>query len=132
MVNTEQILDAATAARSATTAEIMRRFNHAFLQHDPAALAELVAEDCVIENTTPAPNGARHVGRDACLALWQGIATAPGTRFDLEEVVVAGDRATIRWRYWWGEQESNSVRGVNLMRVRGEVIVEAMGYVKGR
>ena len=87
MANTEEILDAATAARSATTAEIMRRFNHAFLQHDPAALAGLVAEDCVIENTTPAPNGARHVGRDACLALWQGIATAPGTRFDLEEVV---------------------------------------------
>ena len=113
------------------TAEIMRRFNQVFQRHDPSDLAELVATDCVIENTTPAPNGARVVGRAACVALWTEIATAPGTHFDLEDVEVAGDRAIIRWRYWWGEGESNSVRGVNLMRVRGSLIIEAMGYVKG-
>ena len=56
----------------------------------------------------------------------------PGAHFDLEEVCVAGDRAIIRWRYWWGEGESNSVRGVNLMRVRDGLIVEAMGYVKAQ
>ena len=38
----------------------------------------------------------------------------------------------IRWRLWWGNGESNSVRGVNLMRVRDGLIVEAMGYVKER
>ena len=32
----------------------MRRFNQAFQRHDPDALTELVAEDCVIENTGPA------------------------------------------------------------------------------
>jgi ketosteroid isomerase-like protein len=118
--------------QSNETAEIMRRFNDAFQHHDPAALTELVAEDCFIENTVPAPNGARYVGRRACVELWQGIAVAPGTHFDLEEVLVAGDRATIRWRYWWGEGEGNSVRGVNLMRVRDGRIVEARGYVKGQ
>jgi ketosteroid isomerase-like protein len=118
--------------QSTETAEIMRRFNDAFQHQDPAALTELVAEDCFIENTVPAPNGARYVGRKACVELWQGIAVAPGTHFDLEEVLVAGDRATIRWRYWWGEGESNSVRGVNLMRVRDGLIVEARGYVKGQ
>jgi ketosteroid isomerase-like protein len=116
-------------AKSKETTEIIRRFNDAFQRHDPAALTELVAQDCVIENTVPAPDGARYVGREACLRLWQGIAVEPGTRFDLEEEFVAGDRATIRWRYWWGE--GHSVRGVNLMRVRDGLIVEAMGYVKG-
>jgi ketosteroid isomerase-like protein len=111
------------------TAEIMRRFNDAFQRHDPSGLPDLVAEDCVIENTTPAPDGARHVGRDACVALWTGIATEPGTRFDIEETFAAGERATIRWRYRWGE--GSSVRGVNLMRVRDGKIIEAMGYVKG-
>jgi len=120
------------AAQSEETAEIMRRFNDAFQRHNPATLTELVAEDCVIENTVPAPNGARYVGREACLQLWQGLTVEPGTHFDLEEVFVAGDRATIRWRYWWGEGESNSVRSVNLMRVRDGLIVEAMGYVKGQ
>jgi ketosteroid isomerase-like protein len=113
------------------TAEIMRRFNEVFLRHDPSALRELVAEDCVIENTRPAPNGDRQVGRDACVALWTEIATAPGTYFVLEDTVAMGDRATIRWRFCWGEGEANSVRGVNLMRVRDGKIVEAMGYVKG-
>lgn len=113
------------------TAELMRRFNDAFRFHDPAALAGLVAEDCVIENTQPAPNGSRHVGREACLAVWQGLAAATDTQFELEEVFVVDDRAIIRWRYRFGPGEAGSIRGVNLMRVRAGRIVEAMGYVKG-
>jgi ketosteroid isomerase-like protein len=125
----ELIIDNATARRSAETAEIMRRFNDVFQRHDPSALEGLVAEDCVIENTTPAPDGARRAGKAACIELWSAIATGPGTRFDLEETFVAGDRATIRWRYCMAD--GNSLRGVNLMRVAGGRIVEAKGYVKG-
>jgi ketosteroid isomerase-like protein len=113
------------------TSEVIRRFNDAFQRHDGSVFAELVAEDCVIENTTPAPDGARHVGRAACVELWRGIATAPGIRFDLEDVIVTGDRAIILWKLWRGESARDSVRGVNLMRVRGGLIVEARGYVKG-
>ncbi len=113
------------------TAEVMRRFNEVFLRHDPSPLPELVDADCIIENTTPAPNGARCVGRDECVAQWTQIATAPGTHFELEEVVTMGDRAIVRWRFFAGAGESNSVRGVNLMRVRNGLIIEAMGYVKG-
>lgn len=118
-----------TDDQSSQTAEIMRRFNDVFQLHDPSALPGLIAEDCVIENTTPAPDGARHVGRQACVGLWSAIATQPCTRFDLEETFVAGERATIRWRYFM--TDGNSVRGVNLMRVEHGLIVEAMGYVKG-
>lgn len=114
------------------TAEIMRRFNEAFLNHDPALLPALVAEDCVIENSQPAPDGSRHVGRAACLALWQGIAANRAAGFELEDVAALEDRAIIRWRYRWGEGDANSVRGVNLMRVKDGLIVEAMGYVKGK
>jgi hypothetical protein len=115
--------------QSRQTAEIMRRFNDVFQLHDPSALPDLVAEDCVIENTVPAPDGARHAGREACVNLWSAIASEPGTRFDIEETFVAGERATIRWRYW--PADGNSIRGVNLMRVADGLIVEAMGYVKG-
>ena len=116
---------------SRSTAEVIEQFNNAFQRHDPSLLINLIDENCVIENTTPAPDGARHSGRDACLALWQSIATTPDTYFDLEDVEVAGERAIIRWRFWWGEGVQNSVRGVNLMRVRDGLIVEGMGYVKG-
>jgi ketosteroid isomerase-like protein len=116
---------------SQTTTEVIRRFNEAFQLHDPTALTELIAEDCIIENSNPAPNGSRHVGREACFELWSRIASNTGIRFDLEEVAITGDRATIRWRLRWGADESESVRGVNLMRVRSGQIVEAFGYVKG-
>jgi hypothetical protein len=125
-------MDGDRAQPSSTTAEIMRRFNDAFLTHDPSLLPPLVAEDCVIENTVPAPNGTRHVGRVACLELWQGIAANRSGGFELEDVETWEDRAIIRWRYRWGDGEENSVRGVNLMRVRDGLIVAAMGYVKGK
>jgi hypothetical protein len=110
------------------TTEVIRRFNEAFQRHDPAALAPLVGERCVLENSQPAPDGSRHEGRAACLAVWQSIATTPGTSFDLEETLVLGERAIIFWRYRW---QGGSVRGVNVMRVENGVIVEARGYVKG-
>jgi hypothetical protein len=124
----EQAIEAYPDEQSKETAEIMRRFNNVFLRHDPSELKELVADNCVIETIAPGPDGDRCVGSDACIALWQGIATGPGTHFDLEEVFAAGDRATIRWRYWRGDGQS--IRGVNLIRVSGGRIVEAMGYVK--
>jgi hypothetical protein len=120
-----------TDARSTHTAVILQRFNQVFLDHDPSALQELVAETCVIENTQPAPDGSRHVGRAACIELWTRIATTAEIHFETEEIVAYGDRGEIRWRLVWGKGPGESVRGVNLMRVRDGRIVEARGYVKG-
>lgn len=119
-------------AESVKTGNILERFNQVFLRHDPAALADLVAEDCVIENTQPAPDGSRHEGKAACIALWTQIATMPDAHFEPEDIVARGDRGVIRWRLVWGPDPSQSVRGVNLMRVEDGRIVEAQGYVKGR
>ena len=38
-------------ALSVQTEAILQRFNQVFLSHNPEALPELVADDCVIENT---------------------------------------------------------------------------------
>jgi hypothetical protein len=121
-------METTTDPCSNATAELMARFNEVFLLHDPAPLRDMIAEDCVIEKINPAPNGDRCIGRDACVALWTEIATAPGTHFDLEETFAMGDRAIIRWRFW--SNDTTSTRGVNLMRVRDGQVVEAMGYVK--
>ncbi|MQM25528.1 nuclear transport factor 2 family protein [Glycomyces albidus] len=113
-----------------STAEVINRFNDAFVDHDPGVLEDLVAEDCVMEAVQPAPEGARYVGRDACLSFWLALAADRTTQFEAEEIVVAGDRATIRWRLRYGEGLADSVRGVNLMRLRDGLIVEALGYSK--
>ena len=113
-----------------TSAEIIDRFNHAFVNHDPTALDDLIAEECVMEAIQPAPDGARTEGREACLTFWRALAEDHGTQFEVENVVVSGDDATIRWRYRFGDAPADSVRGVNLMRMRGGQITEALGYSK--
>jgi ketosteroid isomerase-like protein len=118
-------------AESVRTEAILQRFNQVFLSHDPTALPDLVADDCVIENSQPAPDGSRHEGKDACIELWTQIATMAGIQFEPESIIARGDRGEIRWRLVWGPERASSVRGVNLMRVRDGRIVEAQGYVKG-
>jgi ketosteroid isomerase-like protein len=62
---------------------------------------------------------------------FQQIASDPAISFDLEDVIVIGDRAIVLWRLRFGATDEESVRDVNLMRVRDGKIVEALGYVKG-
>ncbi|TQS29723.1 nuclear transport factor 2 family protein [Microbispora sp. KK1-11] len=113
-----------------TTAEVIDRFNHAFVHHDPEILDDLIADDCVMEAIQPAPDGERVEGRQACLTFWRALADDRTTQFGPEDVWVDGDRATILWRYRFGEGPEDSVRGVNLMRVRDGRIIAALGYSK--
>ncbi len=113
-----------------TTADTIDRFNRVFADHDAEALAGLIGADCVMEAIQPAPDGARTEGRDDCLAFWQALAADRGTRFEPEDVTVSGERATIRWRYHFGDGPADSVRGVTLVRVRDGLIVEALAYSK--
>jgi ketosteroid isomerase-like protein len=106
MTNTETVID---------------QFNAAFRERAPEKLVDIIANDCVMEGTGPAPDGNVWRGYDECLAGWQGLATDDTIRFEVEHVDVDGDRAVIRWRVT-GAQE---YRGVNLMRVRDGKIVEA-------
>jgi hypothetical protein len=111
------------------TARIMEQFNNAFQKHNSKFLDGLIAEDCVMESIQ-GPDGVRHEGFAACYEFWSALARDPNTYFDLEEVEVYGESATIKWRYHWGKDKANAVRGVNLMKVRNGKIVEALGYAK--
>lgn len=107
-------------------ATVIDQYNAAFLTQAPEMLVDLIADDCVMEGTGPAPDGNRWTGYDECLAGWQGLASDPTIRFTVENVDIDGDRAVIRWRITGAE----NYRGVNLMRVRDGKIVEALGYGK--
>ena len=116
---------------SDATCEIMERFNNAFGMHRPQDLDDLIGEGCVLENTAPAPDGARYEGRESCLKFWKGLASSANLIFKVEEIFAMGDRGILRWQLHWSEHEADRVRGVNIMRVRNGKIVEGMGYVKG-
>ena len=116
---------------SEVTLEIMERFNNAFEEHRPEDLDDLIGEGCVLENTAPAPDGARYEGREACLTFWKGVASSTNLIFEAEEISAMGDRGIILWQLRWSEREGDRVRGVNIMRVRDGSIIEGLGYVKG-
>jgi len=54
---------------NATTRVVVDRFNDVFNQHDPDALALLLSEDTVFEDTSPAPDGRRIEGKAAVAAF---------------------------------------------------------------
>ncbi|GLZ79960.1 hypothetical protein Afil01_47670 [Actinorhabdospora filicis] len=112
------------------TAEVIARFNAVFTEHDASGLNALIGEDCVMETVEPAPEGVRYIGRAACVAFWRALAEDRAVAFRPEQVIVAGEWATVRWRFRFGEGPSDYVTGVNVTRVRDGLIVESVGYSK--
>jgi uncharacterized protein (TIGR02246 family) len=103
-------------------------FGQAWNDHDLERALELVTDDCVFESTGPAPDGERATGRDAVRAAWKPIFDDARSRFDTEDMILAGDRIVSTWRYTWGD---GSIRGVDVMRARDGRIAEKFSYVKG-
>lgn len=112
---------------------VIERFNEAFNRHDVDAIMAHMTDDCVFENTRPAPDGSRIEGHAAVRVFWiEFFRRSPQARFEAEEVFEAGDRCVVRWRYEWvREGTSGHVRGVDLFRVRDGKVAEKLSYVKG-
>jgi steroid delta-isomerase-like uncharacterized protein len=117
----------------ADTRTVVERFNDAFNSHDVDAVMALMTEDCVFENTRPAPNGTRYEGAAAVRQFWVDFfANSPQARFETEEMFGAGNRAVVRWVYRWTKPAgSGQVRGVDVFTVRDGKVAEKLSYVKG-
>jgi ketosteroid isomerase-like protein len=116
-----------------TAVEVVQRFNDAFNRHDVDAVMALMSDDCVFENTRPAPDGERFEGHNRIRAFWeQYFARSPQAHFDTEEIFAAGDRCVVRWAYSWvKEGKRGHIRGVDIFRVRDGQVAEKLSYVKG-
>lgn len=117
-----------------STLTLVRRFHDAFNRHDLDAVMALTTRDCVFENTFPPPDGARYEGQAAVRAAFaEFFDGSPYAWFEVEESFALGDRAVVRWTYYWTEARSgdNHVRGVDLFRVDGGKIAAKLSYVKG-
>lgn len=108
--------------------EAVMRFQKAFDAQDVDAVMAAMTPDCVFEDTAP-PDGGRHCGADAVRAAWTALfGASPDGVFSTEEVIDAGDRVVVRWRYAWGD---GHVRGVDVFRVQDGLVAEKLAYVKG-
>jgi ketosteroid isomerase-like protein len=111
----------------------VERFNEAFNRHDADALALLLTDDTVFEDTSPAPDGNRIEGKAAVVAFWRAWFTRNAdARFEAEEVIVTGDRAVVRWVYRKLRQgQPWHLRGVDIFTVRDGKVAAKLAYVKG-
>jgi hypothetical protein len=108
--------------------EVVGAFGAAWADHDLDAVMALVTDDCIFDNTDPAPDGRLSVGHADIRTAWSPIFEDPTTLFEQEEIFCAGDRVVQLWRYSWS---NGHVRGVDVYRVRDEKIAEKRSYVKG-
>jgi ketosteroid isomerase-like protein len=116
-----------------TTAEVVTRFNAALNRHDAAAVAALLTDDTVFENTGPVPDGTRVEGKAAVAAFWEKwIGANADAVFETEDMFVAGDRCTVRWIYRkMRDGKPWHLRGVDVFTVRDGKIAAKLSYVKG-
>ena len=78
---------------TAATLAVARSFLDAFARHDVDGVMAAMSEDCVFENTLPAPDGERHVGQAAVRRFWERFfRETPSAAFETEEMF-AGRRA---------------------------------------
>jgi len=121
-------------ARVEAGIRVVLAFNEAFNRHDVAAMMQLMSDDCVFENTAPAPDGTVYRGKEEVTRFWRAFFHAsPQAHIEIEEIFGLGLRCVMRWRYTWVDEAGTSghVRGVDVFQVKNGLISEKLSYVKG-
>lgn len=124
----------ARMSRLESAIRVVLEFNEAFNRHDVAGMMQLMSDDCIFENTSPAPDGAVYSGKEVVTRFWQDFfRESPQAHIEIEEIFSLGERCMMRWRYSWVDMagDKGHVRGVDVFRVRNGFIREKLSYVKG-
>src|SRR3989304_6469402 len=83
-------------------------FNKAFNKHDIAGMMQLVSDDCIFENSSPAPDGASYSGKEAVTRFLEGFfRESPQARVEIEDIFGLGLRCIMCWRYEWKDSSGN-------------------------
>jgi len=113
---------------------IVLAFNEAFNRHDVDGMMRLMSDDCVFENTNPAPDGAVYSGKAVVTQFWQDFfRESPDAHIEIEEIFDFNPRCLMRWKYTWVDPggKKGHVRGVDIFQVKDGLIDEKLSYVKG-
>ena len=121
-------------SRLESAMRVVLAFNEAFNRHDVAGMMQRMSDDCIFENTAPAPDGAVYAGKEAVTQFWENFfRVSPHAHIQIEEIFGLGNRCIMRWRYDWVDEAGTKghVRGVDVFQVKDGFISEKLSYVKG-
>ena len=112
---------------------VVLEFTEVWNRRDVEAMMRLMSDDCILENTDPAPDGARYLGKEAVARFWEDFfRNSPDAHIEIEEIFSLGLRCIMRWRYDWVDAEGKKeyIRGVHLIKVKDGSICEMLSYAK--
>lgn len=121
-------------SRLESAIRVVLEFNEAFNRHDVSGMMQRMSDDVRFENTSPAPDGSVHLGKEAVTQFWQDFfRQSPHAHIEIEEIFGLGHRCVMRWRYDWVDEGGHSghVRGVDIYQEKDGLICEKLSYVKG-
>jgi len=112
---------------------IVTHFNDMLNAHSVDGMLRFLTEDCVFENTYPAPDGTRYEGLAAVRGFWDDFFLVDQDQtISIEEIFALGNRCVMRWVYRWNDSGIvGHVRGVDIYSLREGRISEKLSYVKG-
>ena len=117
-----------------SASRIVMSFIEAFNRHDVPAMLQFVSDDCLFDDSSPAPDGTLYTGKVAIGQYYQAFFTRfPQAHLKAEELLGYGIRCILRWRLDWTDLSGNSthLRGIDLFRVQQDLICEKYSYMKG-
>ncbi len=112
-----------------TAIRTVMEFNEAFNRHDIPAMIKVMTEDCVLEDTSPAPDGTAYSGKVAITEFFENLfRDAPQAHIEIEEIFGMGLHCVMRWKFYDG---NGYVRGVDVFKLKENLICEILSYIKG-
>ena len=121
-------------SRIESSIRLVLEFNEALNRHDVPGMMKLMSDDCVFENTAPAPDGTAYTGKEAVTRFWRDFfRESPQAHIEIEEIFGMGLRCVMRWKYQWVDAAGfkGHVRGVDIFQLKEGLISAKFSYVKG-
>lgn len=113
---------------------VVLAFTETFNRHNIESMMQLISDDCVMEDFTGAPDGNKYSGKQEITRFWKdSFRLSPNIHIEIEDIFGFGYRCIMRWKSKWinDSGENKYIRGVDIFKVRDDLICEKLSYVKG-
>lgn len=123
----------AKMAKLESAMRVALEFNKAFTRHDISVMNGLISDECILESSSPAPDGEVYKGREAVARYWLELFhNSPDVRREIEEIFSTGFRCILRWKssHLDGSGIKQVVKGVDIFRVEDGLITEILTYTR--
>ena len=102
---------------------VVLEFNEAFNRHDVPGMMQLMSDDCVFENTNPAPDGAVFSGKASVTQFWQDFFhDSPQAHIEVEDIFGFGMRCICAGDTSGWTQQANRAMSAGLIYSKSRTV----------